>query len=72
MKNTYLFILFVIAASSIVSCEKSKDYINVNRIFNEMDFKTEMVKLFEETDNHKTHGVIQLNITVLNFAKVNV
>jgi DNA polymerase IV len=50
---------------------KSKDYINVNRIFNEMDFKTEMVKLFEETDNHKTHGVIQLNITVLNFAKVN-
>ncbi len=27
MKNTYLFILFVIAASSIVSCEKSKDYI---------------------------------------------
>ena len=50
---------------------KSKDYINVNRIFNEMDFKNEMVKLFEQTDNHKTHGVIQLNITVLNFAKVN-
>lgn len=50
---------------------KSKDYINVNRIFNEMDFKNEMVKLFEKTDNHKTHGVIQLNITVLNFAKIN-
>ena len=50
---------------------KSKDYINVNRIFNEMDFKNEMVKLFEKTDNHKTHGVIQLNIRVLNFAKIN-
>ncbi len=50
---------------------KSKDYINVNRIFNEIDFKNEMVKLFEKTDNHKTHGVIQLNIRVLNFAKIN-
>ena len=50
---------------------KSKNYINVNRIFNEMDFKNEMVKLFESTDNHKTHGIIQLNITVSNFAKVN-
>jgi len=50
---------------------KSKDYINVNRIFNEMDFKSEMVKLFESTDNHKTHGVIQLYITVFNFAKPN-
>jgi DNA polymerase IV len=50
---------------------KSKDYVNVNRIFNEMDFKNEMVKLFDKTDNHKTHGIIQLNITVSNFAKVN-
>ncbi|RXJ83284.1 Y-family DNA polymerase [Arcobacter cloacae] len=50
---------------------KSKNYINVNRIFNEMDFKNEMIKLFDITDNHKTHGIIQLNITVLNFAKVN-
>ena len=50
---------------------KSKDYINVNRIFNEMYFKNEMVKLFEQTDNHKTHGIIQLNITVSNFAKIN-
>ena len=36
---------------------KSKDYINVNRIFNEIDFKNEMVKLFEKTDNHKTHEI---------------
>ena len=50
---------------------KSKNYINVNRIFNEIDFKNEMINLFDITDNHKTHGVIQLNITVSNFAKVN-
>ena len=50
---------------------KSKNYINVNRIFNEIDFKNEMSKLFEQSDNHKTHGIIQLNITVSNFAKVN-
>ena len=50
---------------------KSKNYINVNRIFNEMDFKSEMTKLFDISDIHPTHGVIQLNITVLNFAKVN-
>ena len=50
---------------------KSKNYINVNRIFNEMDFKNQMVNLFEKTDNHKTHGVIQLYITVFNFAKQN-
>lgn len=50
---------------------KSKKNINVNRIFNEMDFKAQMVKLFDEADNHKTHGVLQLYITVYNFAKVN-
>ncbi|MBP6163126.1 MAG: DNA polymerase IV [Aliarcobacter sp.] len=49
----------------------SKNHINVNRIFNEMDFKAQMVKLFDETDNHKTHGIVQLYITVFNFAKVN-
>ena len=36
-----------------------------------MDFKSEMTKLFDISDIHPTHGVIQLNITVLNFAKVN-
>jgi DNA polymerase-4 len=50
---------------------KSKNYVNVNRIFNEIDFKSQMLELFDCTDNHPTHGVIQLNITVLNFAKVN-
>jgi DNA polymerase-4 len=50
---------------------KSKDYVNVNRIFNEKDFKDSMVELFLKNDIHKTHGVVQLNITVSNFAKNN-
>lgn len=50
---------------------KSKNYINVNRIFNETDFKESMSNLFEENDIHPSHGVVQLNITVSNFAKVN-
>ena len=50
---------------------KSKNYVNVNRIFNETDFKEAMGKLFDENDIHPTHGVVQLNITVSNFAKTN-
>lgn len=50
---------------------KSKNYVNVNRIFNESDFKEFMKKLFDENDIHPSHGVVQLNITVSNFAKVN-
>ncbi|RXJ67628.1 DNA polymerase IV [Halarcobacter ebronensis] len=47
---------------------KSKDHINVNRIFNESDFKTKMRELFLKNDTHKSHGVIQLNLTVSNFS----
>lgn len=50
---------------------KAKDYVNVNRIFNERDFKISMIELFEKIDTHKTHGMIQLNLTVSNFAKKN-
>ncbi len=50
---------------------KSKDYINVNRIFNETDFKKAMVELFKKNDIHTSHGVIQLNLTVSNFANKN-
>ncbi|QKJ22125.1 Y-family DNA polymerase [Poseidonibacter lekithochrous] len=50
---------------------KSKNYINVNRIFNETDFKEAMAKLFDDNDIHPTHGVVQLSITVSNFAKTN-
>lgn len=50
---------------------KSKNYMNVNRIFNEKDFKDSMVELFLQNDTHPRHGVVQLNITVSNFAKDN-
>ena len=50
---------------------KAKDYINVNRIFNETDFKSEMIKLFKKSDTHPKHGVVQINITVSNFSKSN-
>ncbi len=49
----------------------SKSQENTNKIFNEFDFKSSMSKLFDEADNHKKHGVIQLYITVFNFAKKN-
>lgn len=48
---------------------KSKNYVNVNRIFNEEDFKFNMKKLFEENDIHPSHGVVQLNLSVSNFTK---
>ncbi|RXJ91851.1 DNA polymerase IV [Arcobacter sp. CECT 8983] len=50
---------------------KSKDFINVNRIFNEEDFKAQIKQLFIKNDNHPSHGVVQLNITVYNFSKEN-
>lgn len=49
----------------------SKAQENTNKIFNEFDFKTSMIKLFKEADKHRNHGVIQLYITVFNFAKKN-
>jgi len=50
---------------------KSKSFINVNRIFNEEDFKANIKKLFLQNDKHPSHGVIQLNINVYNFSKPN-
>ena len=49
----------------------SKTQENTNKIFNEFDFKNSMIKLFKEADKHKNYGVIQLYITVFNFAKKN-
>lgn len=49
----------------------SKAQENTNRLFNEFDFKNSLIKLFKEADKHKNHGVIQLYITVFNFAKRN-
>lgn len=50
---------------------KSKDFINVNRLFNEENFKANIKRLFLKIDNHPSHGVVQLNISVYNFSKAN-
>ena len=50
---------------------KSKDYINVNTVFNELDFKNHMQELFIKNDNHPSHAVIHISITVSNFARAN-
>jgi len=46
---------------------KSKNYMNTNRLFNERYLKDSMKTLFEENDIHRTHSVIQINISVSNF-----
>ena len=48
---------------------KTKAQENSNKIFNEFDFKNSMINLFLQADKHRNHGVIQLYITVFNFAK---
>lgn len=49
--------------------EKSKDYINTNRAFSELFLKQEMLKLFDKVDKHPSHAIIQLNLTLSNFAE---
>jgi DNA polymerase-4 len=46
---------------------KSKSYINSNRVFNEQNFKNQIVKLFVDIDTHPTHAIIQVNLTLSNF-----
>ena len=48
---------------------KTKAQENSNKIFNEFDFKNSIINLFMQADKHRNHGVIQLYITVFNFAK---
>jgi DNA polymerase-4 len=47
--------------------DKAKDYINTNRTFSELVLKQELSKLFDKIDNHKSHAVVQINITLSNF-----
>ena len=49
--------------------EKAKDFINTNRGFSELFFKQEMIKLFDIIDTHKSHAIIQLNLTLSNFSE---
>lgn len=48
---------------------KTKSQENSNKIFNEFDFKNSIINLFMQADKHRNHGVVQLYITVFNFAK---
>ena len=50
---------------------KSKTQLNTNTIFNEFDFKNYMQDLFLKADIHRNYRVVQLYITVFNFAKQN-
>ena len=48
---------------------KTKAQENCNKIFNEFDFKNSIINLFMQADKNRNHGVVQLYITVFNFAK---
>ncbi|MGC9351037.1 MAG: DNA polymerase Y family protein, partial [Sulfurovum sp.] len=48
---------------------KSRDFINSNRLFSEQYCKEVMLQLFEKIDIHPNHGIIQLNLTLSNFAE---
>ena len=49
--------------------EKSHDFINTNRLFNEHYFKQELLRLFAKIDTHPSHAIIQINITISNFSE---
>ena len=47
--------------------EKSKGYTNAQRDFSEQSFKQEMMHIFDKIDNHPSHFIVQINITLSNF-----
>lgn len=50
--------------------QKSRNYVNVSCVFNEINLKKELLKLFEKIDITPYLGVIQLNITLSQFQNV--
>jgi DNA polymerase-4 len=46
-----------------------KDHINTNRTFSELLLKKEISNLFDKIDNHPTHNIVQINITLSNFSE---
>lgn len=50
---------------------KVKDTIRVNSTFNEFDFRKKMIEMFDRLDNHRSHGIIFLNLSVYNFIERN-
>ena len=49
--------------------DKVKDHINTQRDFTEQLFKSEILKLFTKIDNHPSHNIVQVNITLSNFSE---
>lgn len=49
--------------------EKTKGYINTQRDFSEQLLKKEIIKIFTTIDNHISHSIVQVNITLSNFSK---
>ena len=49
--------------------EKAKGFINTNRGFSEQLLKQEMIILFDTVDIHKSHAIMQLNLTLSNFSE---
>ncbi|MCK5111709.1 MAG: DNA polymerase IV [Arcobacteraceae bacterium] len=47
--------------------DKAKDYVNNNRTFTEQHLKQGMAEMFDKIDNHPSHAVVQVNITLSNF-----
>ena len=45
----------------------AKDYINSNRLFNEQYFKQAVTNMFSKIDNHPSHYIVQVNISLSNF-----
>ena len=46
---------------------RQKDHINTQRDFTEQLFKNEIIKIFSKIDNHPSHNIVQINITLSNF-----
>ncbi len=49
--------------------EKAKDFINTNSGFSELYLKKEMIKLLNKIDRHKSHAIVQINLTLSNFSE---
>ncbi|MDB2405395.1 DNA polymerase IV, partial [Arcobacteraceae bacterium] len=47
--------------------DKSKAFVNSNRLFNEKHFKEAVIELFNTHDIHPSHHIVQLNIHLSNF-----
>ena len=51
--------------------QKVKETMKTNRLFHEEYFKNSIIELFEQIDIHKSHNIIQLNISVSHFQNQN-